>query len=226
MRPRLETRCGPTPPSVDSGTWGSGLRQLAPLPYLVGWVMAALLRGQPRTLPGGDTPGRRHLSQPGVTQLLVFPTQEGQTETPVLTEVNAAVAPGSWARWPLGPSPTRVSTSWSCAFRDMGPSAALGPVCVLAPVRTGCRRRSRRSPRARGCGVSAEHPGLWAPRRAPGPSPPAARGRAPPQPQEPLSSVPGPWGRSLRSCRKSSLPPPPSCSALASEPAVHGLLLV
>lgn len=115
--------------------------------------------------------------------------------TSALTEVEAAQAPGSWAGCPRGPCPSCVSASWSCAFWDTGPSAALGPVCVpvvQAPVHMGCRPSRRRSPHARGCAVSAEHPGLWALRGAPGPSPPGRPGGTGPYPLLAPHRAPGP----------------------------------
>ena len=138
-----------------------------------------LVLGVWRTAPPRGLTGRC-LPQPRIAPASRHPSSgKADFVTSVLTEVEAAQAPGSWAGCPRGPCPTRVSASWSCAFRDAGPSAALGPVCVpavQAPFHMGCRPSRWRSPHARGCAVSAKHPGLWAPRGTPVPSPPAALG--------------------------------------------------
>ena len=92
----------------------------------------------PRGLTG------RHLPQPRVAQASRLPDSgKADFETPVLTEVDTAMASGSWAC-----CPTRLYVL-VLHFLGLGSLSHAGPVCVPAvpaPVHTGCRRRSRRSP--------------------------------------------------------------------------------
>ena len=156
----------------------------------------------PRGLTG------RHLPQPRVAQASRLPDSgKADFETPVLTEVDTAMASGSWA---CCPTRLYVLVLHFLGHGSLSHAGACVCACSPSPRAHGVQAQKPEEPHARGCGVSAEHPGLWAPRQAPGPSPLAAPGARVPPSAGPVSGArpftPGRPGRGPTLSRRSRCP--------------------